>query len=417
MHVALVAPHFWPEDFGPGIWLRQLATDLVARGHQVTMITAFPHYPQGRVFEGYGGRIFMRESVDGVQVIRTYVYATRSKSFWPRILNFGSFCTSALFGGALVARPDVFYCYIPPLPLGLTAELLGLAKRAPVVLNVQDLYPDIAVAVGQLRNRLAIRFFERMARTLYRHASAIVLITESFRENLLAKGVPGEKLHVIPNWADTDAIQPESKFNVFWEELGIKNEFTVVYCGSLSHNTCLETVVEAAHLLEREPCQFLLVGDGVKKQPLEALASQYKLRNLRFLPSQPLATYQEVLAASDVQIVALNAAATDLSMPSKVFKIMASGRPILALARTTSDLSRLVSEGKCGVTVEPEDARGLAETLRRLATQPEELERMAQNARTLCVDRFSRARCTGEIESLLASVAKPKVGQARTSNK
>ncbi|MFQ5777059.1 MAG: sugar transferase [Terriglobia bacterium] len=404
----LVGQYFWPEKIGAGLWLHQLATDLAANGHQVSMVTAFPHYPEGRVFPGYRRAVFRREVVSGVEVVRTFIYATPSKSFWPRVLSFGTFCASAPLGCFGMQRPEVIYCIIPPLPLAWTTELVGLARRVPVVVNVQDIYPDLAVSLGYLRNRLAIRFFQWMERFIYEHAAGVVVITDSFRDNLIAKGVPARKIHVVPNWADSHEIEPGPKQNSFRRELGMNHEFTVVYSGSLGHNTCLETVVEAARILAAEPFRFLLVGDGIHKQALENLAKKYRLTNLSFLPFQPLEVYPQVLAASDVQLVTLNSTASAISLPSKIFKIMASGRPLLALTRPESDLCRLLAGGRCGICVDPKDPQGLAAALRRLAGDRGALETMGTNARRFLLENFARSRCVSQLESILVSAAQAR---------
>src|SRR5262245_2106966 len=205
MRVLILAQNFPPESVGPGINYHQLGIDLIAKGHQVTMLTAFPHYPDGFIFNGYRGRAFQRETLDGIEVIRTWIYATPSKSFWPRVLNFSSFSASSLLGGLIAAgKFDVVYAILPPLILGITAVIQGATRRVPVVVSIQDIYPYAAVVMGVLRNRIAIRFFERMEKWIYRRAAHIVVISEGFRENLSSKGVPFEKISVVSNWADAE---------------------------------------------------------------------------------------------------------------------------------------------------------------------------------------------------------------------
>ncbi len=405
MHVLIVSPYFWPESVGAATWIHQLSSDLVEKGHQVTVLTAFPNFPTGRVFPGYRGRVLMRESVDGIDVIRTYMYATPRKAFWPRAVSFGSACLSLPIVGMLVRRPDAIYCIIPPLPLGWTIELLGRLRRTPVVVNVQDIYPQAAVSVGYLQNRAAIRGFEKMERSIYKQAAAIVVITEAFRRDLVAKGVPPGKVYVIPNWADVDTVQPAPKSNAFRRSLAVDGSLLVMYAGGMGHNTCLETVIEAARLLANESPQFVLMGDGTYKQALQEKAARYSLANLRFLPFAGAEDYPHALAAADVQLVALNQASTHSSLPRKTLQIMASGRPVLALTGADSDLCHLIHNAKCGITVDPTNAPALADAIRRLAQSKEQLETMGQNARRFCLDHFERRHCTSQIETLLVRTA------------
>jgi colanic acid biosynthesis glycosyl transferase WcaI len=347
----------------------------------------------------------MRERIDGVDVIRTWIFASPKEAFWSRLLNFGSFCASAAMGGLAAARPDVIYCIMPPLPLGVSAEFLGLVKRAPVVANIQDIYPDIAVALGFLRQRPIISFFQWMERFVYRHSAGVVVISDGFRENLLDKGVPAEKVHVVPNWADPDLIRPSPRDNAFREELGVGERFTLIYSGNLSHNSNVEPVIGAAEILQGEPFAFVIVGDGVHKDALVQKAGEKQLQNVQFLPFQPWETYPQVLAAADISLVTLNTQAAMASVPSKVFKIMASGRPVLAITTKGNEVHRLVTEAGCGLYVPPDDAVGLAQALRHAASHRDELARMGANARHYLEEHFVRAKCVAQIEDLLERAA------------
>jgi colanic acid biosynthesis glycosyl transferase WcaI len=405
MHILIIAQYFKPESVGASIWIHQLAVDLVNMGHRVTVLTGFPNYPKRIVFDGYRGKIFMREQIDGVDVFRTYIYASPNEALWSRALNFGSFCASAALGGLAVPKPDVIYCIMPPLPLGLSAEFLGLFKRAPIVLNVQDIYPDIAIALGFLRNRLVIRFFQAMERFIYRWAAAIIVISDGFRENLVSKGVAPSKIYVVPNWADPDFIRPGPKDNSFRQQLGVGDRFTLIYSGNLSHNSNLEPLIGAAELLRDQPFAFVIVGEGVRKAQLERIVREKKLNNVLFIPFQPLELYPQVLAAADMNVVTLSTQAAMASVPSKVFKIMASGRPVLAITVQGNEVHRLVSEAKCGLCVPPDDPVALAEILRYAAAHQDELEQMGKNGRRYLEERFSRQKCVSQIEEILVKEA------------
>ncbi|MGQ9581864.1 MAG: glycosyltransferase family 4 protein [Armatimonadota bacterium] len=406
MRILLVTQYFKPESVGAPIWIHQLAVDLVSMGHRVTVLTAFPNYPTRIVFEGYRGKVYLREQLDGVDVIRTYIYASPNEALWFRALNFGSFCASATLGGLAASKPDVIYCIMPPLPLGLSAEFLGFVKRAPVVVNIQDVYPDIAIALGFLRNRLAIRFFQWMERLIYYHAAAVVVISDGFKENLLGKGVPAQKVHVVPNWADPDFIRPGSRENAFRRRLGVGEQFTLIYSGNLSHNSNVEPVIEAAEVLQNEPFAFVIVGDGVRKTDLERKAREKQLKNVWFFPFQPLEDYPQVLTAADMNLVTLNTQAAMASVPSKVFKMMASGRPILAITTNGNEVHRLISQANCGLCVPPDDPASLAEALRYAAAHPDEMARMGANGRRYMEEHYSRQKCIAQIEAVLKAAAK-----------
>jgi colanic acid biosynthesis glycosyl transferase WcaI len=399
MKILLVSGYYHPETVGAGIWVRQLALDLKAMGHDVSVLTGFPSYPFGQIFPAYRRRWFLKETVDGIPVTRTFTYATRSRKFWPRVASFGSFCASAMLCGWM-ARPkaDVVYAVLPPLPLGISALMLAKIARARLVVNLQDIYPDIAVATGFLQNRLAIQFFERMEKWIYRHAQRIVVISAGFERNLLAKGVPQDKIAVVPNWADPDSIVPGPRDNSFRQQHGIKDEFVVLYSGGISHNSNLEPVLHAAERLSGERFLFVIAGEGVHKEALCREVEAKKLTNVRFLPFQPLDRYPEVLAAADVTLVTLSRSATFASVPSKIYKQMAAARPVVAIADPRSELARLVEESGCGLAVKPDDSAGLVEALRRLANRGEETSRMGDAGREYLINFCSRRKCVAAIE-------------------
>jgi colanic acid biosynthesis glycosyl transferase WcaI len=239
-------------------------------------------------------------------------------------------------------------------------------------------------------------------RWIYRRAHRIVVISEGFRQNLLEKGVPAEKIAVVPNWADPDAIRPANRENAFRNQHSKPGEFVVLYSGSLSHNSRLEPVLEAARQLAGEPFRFLIAGEGVHKPALADRADRLGLRNVSFLPFQPLERYAEALAAADATLVTLHPGATFASVPSKVYKQMAAARPILAIADRRSEVARLVEESGCGLAIQPDDAFGLVEALRRLAARREEVARMGAAGRGYITDVCSRGRCVAAIENALA---------------
>lgn len=405
MHVLILTQYYAPESVGAAIWIRELTTDLARAGHEVAVLTGFPNYPDRVVFDGYRGKALLREELDGVDVIRTYIYASPSEAMWSRALNFGSFCASSALGGLAAPRPDVIYCIMPPLPLGLSAEFLGLIKRVPVVANVQDIYPDIAVALGILRSPVVIRLFGAIERFVYRQATDVVVISDGFKENLVIKGVAQDKVHVVPNWADPSFIRPGPRDNAFRRRVDVGERFALVYSGNLSHNSNIEPVIGAAEMLRGEPFAFVIVGEGVRKTHLVREVRRRNLDNVTFLPFQPLDEYPNVLKAADMNLVTLSTQASMASVPSKMYKMMASGRPILAITKRGNEVHRLVTEANCGLCVRPDDPVSVGEALRYAAAHREQMESMGSNARCYLEEHFSRRRCVGQIEKILRGAA------------
>jgi len=403
MRVLLLSNYYHPETVGAGIWVTQLAQDLKGRGHEVAVVTSFPSYPQCRVFDGYRNRFVQREAVDGIDVIRTFTYATPSHSFWARFAAFGAFCLSAAPGYLRWRRPvDVVYAILPPLPLGVAAYAIAKASGARLVVNVQDIYPDIAVALHYLKNRAAVAFFSRMERWIYARAAHIVVISEGFRRNLLGKGVPPAKIHVVPNWADPGEIVPAPSDNAFRRETETSNhELLVMYSGGLTHNADMQPVLDAAAQLRGLPIRFAIVGNGVQKRALVEKVASAGLDNVTFYPFQPIERYGEVLAAADVTLVTLNSAATLASVPSKIYKQMAAARPIVAITKPGNELSRLITDAQCGVTVPPGDSVRLAGVLRDALTRRAVFAEMGQRGRAYLERNCSRTTCVARIEAAL----------------
>lgn len=234
-----------------------------------------------------------------------------------------------------------------------------LAKKlrgAKILLNVQDIHPDLSIESGILKQGFLIRLALGFERWVYDKADKIVVISEGFKTNLLAKGVALEKLNVIPNWVDTDILKPYPKDNPIARKFGLSSKFVAMYSGtiSISSNVALELILEAAVLLKDDPkIQIVIIGEGLKKPDLEARARSLGLDNVRFLPFQPYSDLPFSLSAADVLIVPLDKEKSHLSVPSKLYNFMAAGRPILGLAVEDSEIARIIEETKCGVCVPP----------------------------------------------------------------
>jgi len=407
VRILIMVQCYAPEEVSGAVLVTELAWDLVQRGHQVTVVTAAPNYPYGRVYRGYRNRLFSVERLNGVRVVRTWSYISPKKTFWRRIFNYGSQSATALYGGLLAGKPDVVLVFSPPLPLALTAWMLSACWRVPWVLQLEDLYPDAAIQAGMLRNRLAIKFFFALERFLYQRATRVSVITESFRKSLLEKGIGGEKMTLIPVWADPESVRPLPKENQFRKDHGLEEKFVVMYAGNHGLTSCIEDVLCAAERLKDDAdVRFVFIGEGVKKASLEKASQRNGLKNVTFLPYQPRAAFAEMLAAADLGIVTLNEESSVTSLPSKTFNIMASARPILAVCPHESELAELIREAECGVSVSTQEPDHLADTIRQLKNDENRLHQMGLNGRSELENRFSRSRCVTMFERMLQELSR-----------
>ncbi len=406
MKILLMAQHYAPEEVSGAVLATDLAADLSDEGHFVTFLTAAPSYPLGKVFPGYRNRLYQVENREGPRVVRTWSYITPRKTFWRRILNYSTFSFNCLWAGWLTGKPDVMLAYSPPLPLGLAAWMLSRLWRVPWVLRVEDLYPDAAVNVGLLRNSTLIALISRLEKFLYRRADHISLISESFRENLLSKGSPSEKLSVVPVWADPEEVVPLPKENAFRAKHALEGQFIVMYAGNLGETSALDEVIEAASLLRSIPdLRFVIIGDGVKKAGLVGMVREKGLQNVLFLPFQPREELPQVLAAADISLVTLNEKSSTTSFPCKTFNIMASARPILSVAPPESNLAKTIVEAGCGVVVPPGQPETLANAIKNLRDDQDRLGRMGTRGRAAVETTYSRRECTRKFEATLCSLA------------
>jgi len=384
------------------VLVTELASDLASAGHAVTVVTSAPNYPVGKVFRGYRNHLCYREWLNWVRVIRTWSYISPIKTFWRRILNYGTYTVSSCYGGLVSGKPDVILCFTPPLPLGLSAWLLSRCWGVPWVLQIEDLYPDAAVAAGVLKNPAVIRFFGAMERFIYNQASKISVISKTFQDSLLHKGVEQNKVMVIPVWADPNIVFPAVRENSFRLRYELEGKFVVMYAGNHGITSCLENVLAAAERLSNDgDIRFVFIGEGVRKKSLVDRAQALNLRNTLFLPYQPREVFCDMMASADLNVVTLSRESSMSSLPSKTFNIMASERPVLAIGPQESELCKLIQKTECGLAVSIENTDQLVESIQALRADKEASRRMGKNGRMAIETTYSRSRCVGMLENLL----------------
>ncbi|MFQ6616831.1 MAG: glycosyltransferase family 4 protein [Fidelibacterota bacterium] len=399
---------FPPDVNSTGILIEQLCEGLLDYGHQITVITSFPHYEDFRLGEEFNGRWFERAPQNGLDVIRTYVYADGTKHrMTSRLMNYVSFNVLATAANLFSReRYDLIFATNGSFFTGISSYVGGGFGRIPFVYNVQDLYPDVPVRAGQLRSKSAIAVLRRMERFMYERAAHISVIAPSFRRSLLEKGVPAEKVSVIPNFVDTSFIRPMDKVNSFSKKHALADKFVVTHAGNLGYAYDLETMLDAARLVrDRYGILFLVIGEGVAKVELQKRAETLGLSNVRFMPFQPREDLPFIRASSDVQLSLYRPGASSDSMPSKVYEIMASGRPLLLSADEGSDAWNLVAGAGAGITVEPGNAAQLSEGIVSLYEDTSLREEMGRSGRIQAEKKFSKDAVVRQYNSLFHQVA------------
>lgn len=401
MHVLFLTQYFPPEIGSTQNRLSYLAKSLVQRGHEVTVLTALPNYPQGKIFEGYRRCLLMEERADGMRMVRVWCYATRRKAVWPRMLNYGSFMFASLLGSLRIGRPDVMLADSPPLFLGLSALPMKWILGAKLVFNVADLWPESAVAMGVVRNRSIIKAATAIEEMIYRHSDLITGATRGIVENVQRR-MPNKPVVLLTNGADLSALNGQHRDRaVVRRNWAAEGKFVVGYAGLHGLAQRLETVLEAAARLASNPdIVFLFFGDGPEKAALVDKAGKMGLQNVKFYPPQPKGQIAEVISAFDVALVPLRDLALFRgALPSKIFEAMSLGTPVIC--SVPGEAQAIIEESGGGICTRPEDAEEMSSAILRLYSQPGLRETMGNAAKEFVSRFYNRATIAANFERLL----------------
>jgi len=407
MKILYLSQYFPPEVGATQARAYDMATGLIRAGHQVTMLTEVPNHPEGVIRPGYRGRLFFREALDDIDVIRVWVKTSSVKRLSTRLLFYLSYMVNATLAGVLIARRDydLLYATSPPLFVGGTALALSILRRLPLVFEVRDLWPESAVALGELRNPRFIRWSTWLEEHCYRRARRIVVVTQGIRARLLERGLPAGKLAFIPNGSNTELFcpQPEAASGLR-RELGMEGRFLVIYAGIHGVAQGLETVLEAAQRLRDNPqIHFLLVGDGPSKSPLLQLKETLRLSNVTMLEGQPREAIPVYLSAADVSLVPLRRLELFKgALPSKMLDAWACGVPVIL--GVDGEAREVLNMARAGIYVEPENASMLADIIVQLRDHPELCKVYGRNGRDFVVRNYDRRRLAESLEAALREV-------------
>lgn len=416
MKILYVSQYFPPEMGAPAARVYELSRNWVEAGHHVTVLTGFPNHPTGIVPDDYRRqmrRFTTRERVDGIEVVRTWLYPAPNRRPVERMLNYSSFCISACLRGLFLDRPDMVIATSPQLLVGLSGWWIGRLKRCPIVFEVRDLWPESLLASGIGReDSLLIRCLEQVTSFLYRRCDRIVVVTEAFKANLMARrGLPEEKIAVIENGVETELFSPDKDGAVLRKSHGLDGRFVVSYIGTIGYAHGLDIILQAARRLHEilPEALFLLVGEGAEKEKLEQLAQREGLRNIRFLPQQPRDRIPLFINASDVCLVLLRKAELFTTvLPSKMLEFMACGRPVVL--GVDGQARRILDQAHAGVCITPGDADALVQAVMTLHRDPALRRRLGENGREFIVKHFSREQKADQYLGVLEAVRGKGVG-------
>ncbi|WP_437525870.1 glycosyltransferase family 4 protein [Sorangium sp. So ce726] len=406
MRILYVTPYFPPEPGAPAARVSELARAWQRAGHNVTVLTGMPNHPTGVIPPEYRGRIRVEEDFHGVRVLRTWVYAAANRGKVRRSLAYGSFALSALtLAQRDLPRADVLIATSPQFLTAVAGYGLSRLRGLPFVFEVRDLWPESIVAVGALpEGHAVVRGLTLVEEHLYRAADEIVVVTRSFRERLMERGVPADKIEVIPNGVDLGRFKPSSRDTPLRAELGFGDRVVVAYVGTHGMAHGLTAVLDVAHgLRARDDIRFLFVGEGAERANLETRARELGLSNVTFLGVRPRDAMTEVYATADICLVPLRK--TELFqtvIPSKIFEILAMERPIVI--SVDGEARSIVEEAQAGLFAPPEDVAAMTQGILALAADPEKRRRMGKAGREHVIRSFDRDTLAHDYTEILERV-------------
>jgi colanic acid biosynthesis glycosyl transferase WcaI len=416
VHLARILIHtlvFAPDGVSTAHLMSDLAVELRRNGHDVTVLTSTPHYNPDPVaaarqpIRPVWGKLLGKSDYQGVPVYHALVGKKGTKR-WLRGLDYIQFHVLSLFASAFaVPKVDVIIAPSPPLSMGVMSWLYGAVYGVPSVYNVQEIYPDCLLNHALMDRGWVYRAMQRLESFVYKRNRFLVAISDEFAATLRTRGVDDHRLATIPNFVNTEIFKPLPRDNAFAARHGLLDRFTVLYCGNVGLGQDWDAVLAAAERLRDDPVLFVVVGDGARRPWLEEEAKRRGLPNVRLLGHQPREYMPEIYASSDVQIIPLEPGTAFDVFPSKIYTIMACGKPVIVSAESDSGIALLVDRAACGEVIPTRDPARLADAIRRAAANREELARAGVRGRDFAVRHYSQTSAGEAYGDLIEHLLKP----------
>jgi colanic acid biosynthesis glycosyl transferase WcaI len=404
MKILFVTHYFPPEVNAPANRTHEHCRRWVLDGHDVTIITGVPNHPRGEIFEGFKNRWLQEERVDGIRVIRTWMYLAPNSGFLKRVANYILFALTAVLASFRAGKPDLVVATSPQFFVGVAGAIIARLKRRPFVLEIRDLWPKSVVELGQLGEGPILSALEALERWLYRSASGVVVNTKTFHDHIAARGVASDHIELVYNGIDPALFRPKPKNVELLKEYSLAEHFTVAYVGTLGLAHGLTLLIDVAERLKaRSDLRFVLIGDGADREKLERDIAQRGLENVQLLGLQPRNMMPDWIASIDVLLVLLrDLPVFETVIPSKIFEFLAQERPVVLAAK--GEIRRMMGEAEGALVIDPEAPDQLVSAIEEIMDHPSEAAERAAAGRRWVEQGFIRDDLARKMATFLERV-------------
>lgn len=401
-HILFINQHYYPDFAATGQLLSELCEDLAEKNWKVTVITGMPEI--GTYPKSYSKPLSFEEKKN-ISIYRIYNHPAGSKNIFNRLLHFFSFWVGSILKSLIIEKIDLVYVMSsPPLLNGITANILRVVRGVPYIYNVQDLYPGIAVEMGTISNPKLIRISEKIEKYINSNSLSVFTLSDQMKDSISHNGIPENKISVIPNWSDGDIIYPK-KSSELRNQLRLESKFLITYSGNIGLSQGLEKIIQIADQIKEinHEIHFLIIGNGANLPFIRKMAEEKQLTNITFLPFQPKEELCDSLNCADLHIVPMAENMAKYLMPSKIYGIMAAGKPFLAIVDEGTEIYKLINETECGFQLTYNHYQEAVNLLANCVNKKDRLAEMGRKGRKYFEENFDRKKVTEKYSFLLES--------------
>lgn len=405
MNITIICHYFPPEIGAPSARIYEMAKQWVEQGHEVHVVTCFPNHPTGIIPDKYKNMKYKYEIMDGIHIHRNYVYATPNKGFIKKTLGHISFMfSSVLISLRKIKNTDVIITSSPTFFSIFSGYYYSLRKKAPFVLEIRDLWPAAMIELGVMKRGIITDILEKMELFFYKKSKKLIMVTESFKEDVIKRGIDKKKVHVITNGVDQSIFYPSDKDKQLIEKFNLKEKFVISYVGAHGISQNLTTILKVAKVLEEyNDIQFVFVGEGAEKDKLKQFSIEQNMSNVIFIDSQPKHMIPKFYNSSDICLIPLkNIELFKTFIPSKMFEIMSCGTPIVASLE--GEAANILNASESALVVEPDNIDEIVTAIIKLKENKDLYNEMKESGPIFVEKNYSRKKLAKKYIDIISNI-------------